>query len=62
MSKAGLQESLRNQVVTRPLSLIFVSVTSHCPLVQGWGALADTLYLFCYYVSLPEGLFLCLVQ
>lgn len=27
-----------NQVVTRPLSLIFVSVTSHCPLVQGWGA------------------------
>jgi hypothetical protein len=43
------------------VSFIFVSVTSHCPLVGG-GGLADTLYLLCDYVHFPEGVFLYLVQ
>ena len=53
VSEEGLRESLRHEAASWLLSPIFVSVTSHCPLVYRWGALADTLCLPCDYVCLP---------
>lgn len=54
----GPVEFLRNEVVTWPLRLIFVSVTSHCPLV--WGGGPWQTHYTCFVpacVCLPEGVF-----